>query len=76
MKSEYDLSMNALAMRMSDCARGEDILNVATVCARMIAFAVNEAYETEQQKTEVLEKLIHFMRNDLLNMMQPKSSVQ
>jgi hypothetical protein len=68
MKSEHDKGLDELAIRMSNCVSGERLLDVVMVCARMIAFAIHEVYETEEEKIAAMNRLIAFMRTDLAGM--------
>jgi hypothetical protein len=74
MKSKYHNKMNKLAMRMSSILHGEDLLDVATVCARIVAFAINAAYEDDSEKIAAADRLIAFIRTDLTSMMQEEES--
>jgi hypothetical protein len=62
--------LDKLALRMSRFIDGEDLLDIATVCARVIAFAINESYDDPAVKCKTMSRLIEFMRNDLEHMMQ------
>jgi hypothetical protein len=67
---ERDENLDKLAHRLSRFVDGENMLDIATVCARLIAFAVNESYEHAEDKIESLDTLIEFMRRDLEKMME------
>lgn len=65
-----DEKMNKLALRLSATLNGEDLLDVAIVCARTIAFAINEAYDNDTEKFQAANRLIEFLKADLETMMQ------
>jgi hypothetical protein len=65
MKQHQEEKLNSLSMRISKSIEGEDLLDIATVCARLVAFAINESYDSKEQKFETLGLLIEFMRKDL-----------
>ena len=66
---EKDEKLSRLALRLSGFIDGENLLDVATVCARVIAFALNESYEHVEDKLESLDTLVEFIRHDLESMM-------
>ena len=65
--------MTKLALRMSSVINGEDLFDVATVCARIMVIAINEAYEDDSEKIAASDRLIAFIRTDLISMMQESS---
>jgi hypothetical protein len=65
MKRQQEEKLSSLIMRVSKFIDGEDLLDIATVCARIMVFAINDAYDSEEQKFETLGVLIEFMCNDL-----------
>jgi hypothetical protein len=65
MKQQQEEKLSSLILKVSKFIDGEDLLDIATVCARIMVFAINEAYDSEEKKFETLGVLIKFMRNDL-----------
>lgn len=64
-KSAYEARMNALALKLATSVHGEEAIDVAVVCARMISYSISCSYETRETRAEALNRLITFMRADL-----------
>ena len=62
----YQQRMDQLARQISRAVEGENMLDVATVMAGMIAYCINETAISGDQKNERLEKLIKFMRGQIV----------
>ena len=71
MHKPTDEALDALAMKISDCIEGEDLLNIATVCSRVIAYAIHTSYRSDKDaQFEAMGRLTEFMHRDLRNMIR------
>jgi hypothetical protein len=70
MMASHDDKMTQLAVKVSNLLEGEDMLDVATVCARIIAVAINDVYDDDRDKIRAVDRLIRFMLKDLEYMMK------
>jgi hypothetical protein len=58
---EHDARMTRLARKVSHMLDGEDLFDVASVCALLATFAICEAYPTLKGRITALDKIHVFM---------------
>jgi hypothetical protein len=64
-ESERDKRMLALAVKFGEAMNGENLFEAASVCARMLVFAVAQMPHPYAGKMNLLTELIKFMRQEL-----------
>jgi hypothetical protein len=62
----HDPKIDALLRRTSACMDGEELLDVAAVCADMVVFAISKQFRDDPEEArDVLEALLEAMRSAL-----------
>jgi hypothetical protein len=60
-RDAHDARMDQLARKVSRLLHGEDLFDVACVCALVTAYAIKESYPTRETRHVALEKIHEFM---------------
>ena len=67
-RSDHDKRMNALAHKVSDVLEGEDLHDVASVCALVTTWALFDAYQTGEARRKALAITIEWMQTQMKRM--------
>lgn len=65
MRSTYDVKLDNLSRKVSRCIEGDDLIDIATVFARMIVFAIYSGFDSNELRREAMDKLVDAMQTDL-----------
>jgi len=65
LRSSDDPVLNQLARKVSSSFEGANILDCALVSAKMIAFALTQAFNDREEREAALEKLIEFINKHI-----------
>jgi hypothetical protein len=58
--------MDALAIRMGRMLEGEDLFDIASICALLMAFAIIEGFDTAPSRLQAFDKVRDFALNKII----------